>query len=127
MLLLWVMHPKGADGIANSTDPDQTAPSGAVCSWSTLYTPFMSVWKLINLFPVKSHSRTIWHCRQYARIKLDLSFQNFCIALSRSMITMGLMLGFINPFLTRTLLENKFLVTEDFSEKQFYDFQNMLI
>ena len=30
-----------------------------------------------------------------------------------------------NPLLTGTLLENKFLRTEDFSEKQFYRFQNM--
>ena len=29
----------------------------------------------------------------------------------------------IIPFLTGTLLENKFLVTEDFLEKQFYRFQ----
>ena len=32
-----------------------------------------------------------------------------------------------NPFFTATLLENNFLRTEDFSEKQFYWFQNMLI
>ena len=32
-----------------------------------------------------------------------------------------------NPLFTATLLENKFLRTEDFSEKQFYRFQNMLI
>ena len=25
-----VMHPKDADGMANSVDPDQTAPQGAV-------------------------------------------------------------------------------------------------
>ena len=27
---LRVLHPKGANGIANSEDPDQTAPRGAV-------------------------------------------------------------------------------------------------
>ena len=32
-----VMHPKDADGIANSVDPDQTAPLGAVWSGSTLF------------------------------------------------------------------------------------------
>ena len=32
-----------------------------------------------------------------------------------------------NPLFTGTLLENKFLRTEDFSEKQFYRFQNILI
>ena len=30
------MHQIGADGIANSADSDQTAPLGAVWSWSTL-------------------------------------------------------------------------------------------
>ena len=31
------MHPTDADGIANSVDPDQTAPLGAVWSGSTLF------------------------------------------------------------------------------------------
>ena len=31
------MHPKDADGIANSVDPDQTDPLGAVWSWSALF------------------------------------------------------------------------------------------
>ena len=31
------MHPKDADGMVNSVDPDQTAPLGAVWSWSTLF------------------------------------------------------------------------------------------
>ena len=31
------MHPKDADGIANSVDPDQTAPVGAVWSGSALF------------------------------------------------------------------------------------------
>ena len=31
------MGPKDADGIANSVDPDQTAPLGAVWSGSTLF------------------------------------------------------------------------------------------
>ena len=31
------MHPKDADGIANSVDPDQTASSEAVLSWSALF------------------------------------------------------------------------------------------
>ena len=30
------MHPKDAEGIANSVDPDQTAPLGAVWSGSAL-------------------------------------------------------------------------------------------
>ena len=31
------MHPKDAAGIANSVDPDQTAPLGAVWSGSALF------------------------------------------------------------------------------------------
>ena len=31
------MHPKDAEGIANSVDPDQTAPAGAVWSGSALF------------------------------------------------------------------------------------------
>ena len=31
------MHPKDAEGIANSVDPDQTAPLGVVWSGSTLF------------------------------------------------------------------------------------------
>ena len=32
-----LMHPKDADRLANSVDPDQTAPLGAVWSGSTLF------------------------------------------------------------------------------------------
>ena len=31
------MHPNDVDGMANSVDPDQTAPLGAVWSGSTLF------------------------------------------------------------------------------------------
>ena len=31
------MYPKDADGMANSVDPDQTASSEAVWSWSALF------------------------------------------------------------------------------------------
>ena len=31
------MHPKDADGMASSVDPDQTASSEAVWSWSALF------------------------------------------------------------------------------------------
>ena len=31
------MHPKDADGMATSVDPDQTASSEAVWSWSALF------------------------------------------------------------------------------------------
>ena len=44
---MWLYHrvtiPKDADGIANSVDPDQTAPLGAVWSGSTLFAqPYLS-------------------------------------------------------------------------------------
>ena len=32
-----LLHPKDADGMANSVDPDQTASSEAVWSWSALF------------------------------------------------------------------------------------------
>ena len=32
-----LMHPTDADGMANSVDPDQTASSEAVWSWSALF------------------------------------------------------------------------------------------
>ena len=31
------MHPKDTDGMTNSVDPDQTASSEAVWSWSSLF------------------------------------------------------------------------------------------
>ena len=44
--------------MANSVDPDQTAPIGAVCSWSTL---FASILKLVSnvrqLFAADDFSR----------------------------------------------------------------------
>ena len=42
------MRPKGADVMANSVDPDQTAP-GAVWSGSTLFAHNPSVQKLRNI------------------------------------------------------------------------------
>ena len=39
------MPPKDAEGIANSEDPDQTAPLGAVLSGSALLCPDLSVRK----------------------------------------------------------------------------------
>ena len=43
------MHPKEAEGIANSVDPDQTAPLGAVWSGSALFAQTClseNLWKL---------------------------------------------------------------------------------
>ena len=39
VITLKVMHPKDAEEIANSVDPDQTAPLGAVWSGSALFAP----------------------------------------------------------------------------------------
>ena len=55
------MHPKDADGMANSVDPDQTASSEAVWSWSALfaetylsqYIEFIRYYKFIHDLPVK--------------------------------------------------------------------------
>ena len=42
-----VMCPKDAEWIANSVDPDQTAPLGAVCLiWVYTVCPGLSIWKL---------------------------------------------------------------------------------
>ena len=38
------MHPKDADGIADSVDPDHTAPVGKVWSGSALFAPLGAVW-----------------------------------------------------------------------------------
>ena len=40
-----VMHPKEEDGMANSVDPDQTAPGGAVWSGSTMFVLDLSIRK----------------------------------------------------------------------------------
>ena len=43
------MYPKGADGMANSVDPDQTAWLGAVWSGTTLFAHNPYVRKLGNI------------------------------------------------------------------------------
>ena len=45
-LNLWIFHQKDANGIANTEDPDQTAPLGAVWSGSAVC-PDISVRKLM--------------------------------------------------------------------------------
>ena len=42
------MHPKDAEGIANSVDPDQTAPLGGLI-WVCTVCPDLSVRKLRNI------------------------------------------------------------------------------
>ena len=45
-----VMSPNDADGMANSVDPDQTAPLGAVWSGSALFAHRGAVWSGSTLF-----------------------------------------------------------------------------
>ena len=49
------MCPKDVDGIANSVDPDQTAPLGAVWSGSKLFATYLSenlgtIWYIHNIY-----------------------------------------------------------------------------
>ena len=52
---------KGGDGIANSVDPDQTAPLGAVCSGSALFAQtYQSQYlEFLRLFRIKPGQVTI--------------------------------------------------------------------
>ena len=60
------MHPKDADGMANSVDPDQTASSEAVWSWSALfaetflsqYIEFVRYYSMLNV--EKSMRHLLW-------------------------------------------------------------------
>ena len=61
-----VMHPKDADGIANSVDPDQTAPLIWVCT----VCPDLSVRKLRNI-TVPKYEHTL-SARQDTSITLHL-------------------------------------------------------
>ena len=36
--------------MANSVDPDQTAPVGAVCSWSTLFASILNVSVMLGFY-----------------------------------------------------------------------------
>ena len=60
------MHPKEADAMANSVDPDQTASSEAVWSWSALFAEtylsqyieflrYVSKFEILNLMPWFHH------------------------------------------------------------------------
>ena len=58
--LIWIfhhdVHPNDADGMANSVDPDQTAPLGAVWSGSTLFAQTCLSENLGTLRYIKFHS-----------------------------------------------------------------------
>ena len=61
------MHPKDADGMANSVDPDQTASSEAVWSWSALFAEtYLSQYiEFIRYIPI--HINTVWYrCNLYS-------------------------------------------------------------
>ena len=61
-----IKHPKDADKMANSVDPDQTAPTGAVWSESALfvqtylsqYTNFYSNYKYLNFSTISETDST---------------------------------------------------------------------
>ena len=52
-----VMSPNDADWMANSVDPDQTAPLGAVWSWSALFAP---VYLSENLGSLRYYQHPLW-------------------------------------------------------------------
>ena len=68
------MRPNDADGMANSVDPDQTAPLGAVWSGSTLCLD-LSVQKFRNI-TVQSNGSCQFFSRQVARRCTAVTFTN---------------------------------------------------
>ena len=66
------MHPKDADGMANSVDPDQTASSEAVWSWSALfdetylsqYIEFVRYYLVCVTSPSVFH-QSLWHLADF--------------------------------------------------------------
>ena len=68
-----VMHPKDAEGIANSVDPDQTAPRSSLI-WVCTVCPDLSVRKLRNITVVKI-SRNLNLAGHHARpLRTPLSY-----------------------------------------------------
>ena len=53
------MHPKDAEEMANSVDPDQTASSEAVWSWSAL---FAEIYLSQYIEFVRYKICSMWHC-----------------------------------------------------------------
>ena len=79
--LFWrVMHPKDTAGIANSVDPDQTAPRSSLI-WVCTVCPDLSVWKLRIITVVLLGDKLTWFkqfSRRSAFIKLKIMF-SFCL------------------------------------------------
>ena len=82
------MHPKDADGMANSVDPDQTASSEAVWSWSALFAEtYLSqyiefVW-YVSLYQIGQFRRVFF----LIKIQKGFSKHSFII-LKHNMITL---------------------------------------
>ena len=58
--------------MANSVDPDQTAPTGAVCSWSTLFASILNLPVMLgNYFQQTTSADDIFRCIFF----LDHNFQ----------------------------------------------------
>ena len=57
------MSPNDADGMANSVDPDQTAPLGAVWSGSALFAQACLSENLGSLRYFASKKITVWNAR----------------------------------------------------------------
>ena len=56
-----LMHPKDADGMANSVDPDQTASSEAVWSWSALFVEtYLSQYTEFVRYFTNMHTTKAW-------------------------------------------------------------------
>ena len=72
-----VMSPNDADGMANSVDPDQTAPL-AVRSGSALFCPDLSVRKLRNITVL---------CLQFNSVQFYLGIRSDILFLCRSVLT----------------------------------------
>ena len=70
-----VMSPNDADGMANSVDPDQTAPLGAV--WSGQTAPLGAVWSGSALFAQAYLSENLGSLR-YMSLQSDLNLPCKC-------------------------------------------------
>ena len=69
------MHPKDADGMANSVDPDQTASSEAVWSWSALFAEtYLSQYIEFVRYRIKGQMY-LW---PYLKINIPYSFTICC-------------------------------------------------
>ena len=90
------MHPKDADGMANSVDPDQTASSEAVWSWSALfaetylfqYIEFVRYyrklfWQTISIIVDGVSAELLWYCTSRMKIWNDLTKCTFLESITR--------------------------------------------